>query len=95
MSMRKQNKSDRYWGSKSHKMGSRAKLDPYIQLGAGVLLQASREAKEGDQAACEWLIGDFAGTFCDWVGVDHAAIQRKAAHWMEEPAGILTIRLSL
>jgi hypothetical protein len=89
-------KSGAHWGFKTqNKDASLAAREPFAALAAGVLVQASKEAMEGDLGAARWLAGDFAGMFCEVVGVDHAAIQRKATTWMEAPAGRLIVRLSV
>ena len=93
--MTEQRISDQYWGYKSHKLGSRARVDPYTRLAAGVVSQAAQEAQEGDLSAAEWLAGDECDLFCEVVGLDYAAIQRKAERWMREPAGALVVRISV
>lgn len=85
----------RSWGSKSHKLASLARVDPFARLAAGVVHQAAQEAREGDLGAAEWLAGDLCDLFCDVIGLDYIAIQKKATSWMREPAGSLIVRISV
>lgn len=79
----------------AYKPGSLAAVDPYLALAAGVVANASKEAREGDLGAAEWLLSDFCDLFCDVVGLDFERIQRTATGWMDDPAGVLIVRLSL
>jgi len=67
--------------------------DGWRRLMAGVLLQATKEArKKGDIGACEWLQSDGV-EYAAIIGIDIRAITRKAQEWARSPGGAIVIKL--
>ena len=50
--------------------------DPYEQLAAAIVYQAVIDARQGDLAALDWLIGEECRAYCDYIGMDWLIVQR-------------------
>lgn len=57
---------------KNNDLYSPGSRDPYVALGAGVVLQATLEAIEGDSDALIWLLSREAELFFDSLDLDQA-----------------------
>lgn len=59
---------------------SPAAMNPWVRLGAAVLLQGFRDAKDGDEEAAYWLLSTDARSIAEALGFDPNTIHE----WIEQ-----------
>ena len=68
---------------------SPAVIDPWLRLGAAVLLQATKQAAKGDQCAARWLSDDpLSAWVCEALGLERQLILR----WLKGPRKVGGLR---
>jgi hypothetical protein len=78
-----------------HSEDTQGDLTGYIGLCAAVIRQAVVDARAGDQAAAEWLLGPGARPFLDALDLEPRAVEPMVAKWAANPRGRLVIRLEM
>lgn len=61
--------------------GSKALVDPFVNLAAAIMAHAAREARQGNLEAAAWLTSEDAALYCDLLGFDHDRVKTIAKNW--------------